>query len=268
MQEMPLTPDDINASYQGSNPFKGFDPSTRAWNWKDVLLISLSSIVFMVIALVPAIALLTLNAPIKEDKPVMNLLGISIASLAAEAIALIAGVVLFGKLRRKYTWAQLGFTNVGWVWWVYSLALTFFAAVLGGAVAVAIQTVMGLPKDNPQLQAIAPAGFSWPAAIAITFLGGIAVPIAEELFFRAVIHRWASERWGVVIGSLLSSFLFGLAHISPPLIGFAFVMGLVIAFVYTQTKSLVPGLIIHIINNTLKIMLIYALLAFGVPLQR
>ena len=82
---------------------------------------------------------------------------------------------------------------------------------------------------------LAPVGFSWPAAIAMTVLGGIAVPVAEEVFFRAVIHRWASQRWGVVVGSLLSSLLFGLAHVSPPLIAFAFVMGLVIAFTYEYT---------------------------------
>ncbi len=247
-----------------NNPAK---PPARTWNWKDVLLITLSSIAFMLVLLVPAAALLTYNAPLKNGAPQMNLLGLSIAALAAEAVALIAGVVLFGKLRRKYSWAQLGFKSVSLSWWLVAFVLTVAAAIIGGIAAVLVQLMLGLPQENPQLEMLAPVGFSWPAAIAMTFLGGIAVPVAEELFFRAVIHRWASERWGVVVGSLLGSFLFGLAHVSPPLIAFAFVMGLVIAFVYERTQSLVPGLIIHIINNTLKIMLIYALLAFGVPLQ-
>jgi hypothetical protein len=238
----------------------------RAWNWKDVLLITLSSVAFMLVILVPAVALLTWNAPITDGQPKMNLLGISIAALAAEAVGLFAAVFIFGKLRRKYSWAHLGFKSVDVGWWAAAFLLTIAAAIVGGMAAVLVQLVLGLPNENPQLEALAPVGFSWPAAIAMTVLGGIAVPVAEELFFRAVIHRWASEKWGAVIGSLLSSFLFGLAHVSPPLIAFAFVMGLVIAFTYEQTKSLVPGLIIHIINNTLKIILIYALLAFGVPL--
>ena len=123
---------------------------TRLWNWKDVLLISLSSIAFMLIALVPAAVLITVNAPIKQVCNLqMNLLGLSIAALAAEAIALFAAVFLFGKLRRGYSWAQLGFKPVSLTWWAASLLLTFAAAIVGGMAAVLVQLALGLPQQNP-----------------------------------------------------------------------------------------------------------------------
>lgn len=237
------------------------------WRGLDVLFICVASVVLLIVSAIPPLVVLGLVAPAanpRSQSPI-NLLGISIVGLAAEALALSAAVILFGKLRRKYSWRQLGFTHVSLSWWAYAIFLTFAAAVVGGIAAVLVQLALGLPQSNEQLKAIAPAGFSWLAAIAMTLLGGVAVPVAEELLFRAVIHRWASEKWGFWVGALLSSFLFGLAHISPPIIAFAFVMGLVIAYTYEQTKSLVPGLIIHIVNNSIKIIFIYALLAFGVP---
>ena len=239
------------------------------WRGKDVLIIALASIGLMLLLMLPPVGALMLanraNA-IALTTP-QNLLVISAVSFAAEAIGLIAAVWWFGLRRRKISWAEIGLRPISLGWVVASVVLTVVASVIGGAAAVLVQMLMGGDlNNNPQAQAIAPAGFSWPAAIVMTFLGGVAVPVGEEVFFRGVLHRWSSNKWGPIFGSIVSSLIFGLVHGFPAVIAFAFVMGLAIAFAYEQTKSLWPGIIIHIVNNSLKIALLYGVLANGLPI--
>lgn len=243
--------------------------SAPLWRGRDVLIIGLTSLGLMLGLMLPAVGLLMLvnrSNFVTFSNP-QNMLIISTIAFAAEAIGLIAAVWWFGLRRRKVSWAQIGLRPIASSWIVNSVMITIAAAIIGGAAAVFVQTLLGGdPNSNPQAQAIAPAGFSWPAAISMTFLGGIAVPIGEEIFFRGVLHQWASAKWGALIGSVVSSLVFGLSHGIPAIIAFAFVMGLAIAFAYEKTKSLWPGIIIHIINNSLKIALLYGLLANGLPL--
>ena len=80
----------------------------------------------------------------------------------------------------------------------------------------------------------------------------IIAPIAEEYLFRGLMMRkmlkWNISPWYAIIAS---SILFGLIHLNPAQIPGAIILGLVMAWMCYRTKSLIPGIIIHIINNTL-----------------
>lgn len=76
----------------------------------------------------------------------------------------------------------------------------------------------------------------------------IVAPVAEEFIFRGVIlHRFAAK-WGVTSAILLSSCLFGIAHmnIHAISIGVSFIF---VALVYIQTQSLIVPIAFHAINN-------------------
>jgi len=80
----------------------------------------------------------------------------------------------------------------------------------------------------------------------------IIAPIAEEYLIRGVVMRkmlrWNISPWYAIIGS---SIMFGLTHINPAQIPGAIIMGIVMAWMCYRTRSLIPGIIIHITNNTL-----------------
>ncbi len=222
------------------------------------------AIVLIVLVLAPAVFWLRngLASP-SGSAASQTLLYINMVGLAAEAIGLIGAVWWVGLRRRHLTWREIGFRRIESIWLVIAPALTIGAAVVGGIAAVIVQLLLGTPGQNTQAQALAPAGFSWLGLIGMTLLGGVIVPIAEEVYFRGVLHRWARDKWGVLIGSLISSLLFGLIHGIPPVIAFAFIMGLVIAYAYEKSQSLWPGIIIHVINNSFKIVLLYLFVANG-----
>ena len=54
---------------------------------------------------------------------------------------------------------------------------------------------------------------------------------------------------GVLAAWLLSSAIFGIVHVHPTVVVNAFVMGLVLAFIYLRTDSLWSAIILHAVNN-------------------
>ena len=60
--------------------------------------------------------------------------------------------------------------------------------------------------------------------------------------------RWNISPWYAIIAS---SIMFGLIHLNPAQIPGAIIMGIVMAWMCYRTRSLIPGIIIHITNNTL-----------------
>ena len=237
----------------------------RGITGRGLLLASLASIALMLACLAPAVIVFGIRMTQRKMTALTSddLLIISALGLLAEAFGLIVAVWWFGKRRRKLSWREFGFRPVSANWVLAAIGLTFAVSIIGGALGVLAQQGFGLPAENPQIKALAPAGFSWPAAIGITLLGGVLVPIAEEMFFRGMLHRWARDKWGFAAGALISASVFGAIHVIPLVIPFAILMGLAASWAYERTGSLLPGLIIHIINNTVKITLVYAVLARG-----
>lgn len=90
------------------------------------------------------------------------------------------------------------------------------------------------------------------------FVTVLVAPVLEEIFFRGILLRdisicWGS-RWGIIVSSLIFSALhFNLVQAIP-----AFLMGMVMGYVYIRTnKGLVNVIIIHIINNLMASVSLY-----------
>ena len=85
---------------------------------------------------------------------------------------------------------------------------------------------------------------------------GIAVvgPVCEELVFREAIQG-SLERSGKPfwLAAVVSALCFGIIHLNPAQIPFAFIMGLILAVIYHKTGNAVVTSIIHILNNSLAV---------------
>ncbi len=80
---------------------------------------------------------------------------------------------------------------------------------------------------------------------------GLLAPLAEELVFRGavlkVLLQWAKHPW---LAIAISALLFGAAHMNPAQLPHAFLIGLLLGWMYYRTDSIVPGVVYHWINNT------------------
>jgi membrane protease YdiL (CAAX protease family) len=83
----------------------------------------------------------------------------------------------------------------------------------------------------------------------------IAAPISEEVCFRGMLFGGLRERWPRVAAALLSGLIFGALHAFtglsavPPLIAFGFIL----ALLYEKTGSIVPGILLHMLNNSVAL---------------
>ncbi len=83
---------------------------------------------------------------------------------------------------------------------------------------------------------------------------GILAPVAEEVVFRGAILRvllkvFSQERRWVAI--MLSALLFAAAHGNMAQIPHAFLIGLLLGWMYYRTGSIFPGLVMHWVNNSI-----------------
>ncbi|SMC88681.1 CPBP family intramembrane glutamic endopeptidase [Moheibacter sediminis] len=84
----------------------------------------------------------------------------------------------------------------------------------------------------------------------------ILAPILEEILFRGILLRGMLHQ-GInpAIAIILSSILFGLAHMNPWQFIGAGILGAIFAYIYYRTKSLWICIFLHSLNNTISFIL-------------
>ena len=107
-----------------------------------------------------------------------------------------------------------------------------------------------IPAFNPlqeQTNEFAQAGNYW-----ISFLALVVIPpLVEEIVFRGYLFPALSKRWGVVIGAVFSSLLFGAAHLQLNVTIYTLILGVILCMMYYRLGSIWPGIIFHSLNNYL-----------------
>lgn len=80
----------------------------------------------------------------------------------------------------------------------------------------------------------------------------IMAPLVEELLFRGAIQGYMLRKGMKPLNAILiASAIFGIVHMNPIQIPFAFAIGLTCGWLYYRTGSVVPGIIGHFINNSI-----------------
>ena len=241
------------------------EENKQTWSFLDLIIILLGigiifAISFFILRWLSNLA--NLNIDVVSEPTTAQSLGLA----AVEAIALLAGVYFFGLRRLHYRWKDIGFKKIQSKWLFATISISIIVIPLSGLITILVVLALGLPLENPQLEFLIPEDFSWISGIGLFILGGIVVPIAEEVFFRGVLYKWLRERWGVFIGVSVSSLIFGLVHIDIAIAATAFILGIVLALVYEYSNSVWTAILIHIINNSVKIILLYLLFVLGIPM--
>ena len=77
----------------------------------------------------------------------------------------------------------------------------------------------------------------------------IAAPILEELIFRGIILDGLFKKYSPVTSIIISSIIFGLAHLNPWQFVAGFVIGIFAGWIYYKSKSLSLVIIIHAAVN-------------------
>ena len=79
----------------------------------------------------------------------------------------------------------------------------------------------------------------------------ILAPIYEEILFRGILLRRFTLRWSPQKSIIISSIIFGIIHLNPINVIFAFALGCVLGYAYLKTKNIVVPMLLHSFNNFL-----------------
>lgn len=81
-------------------------------------------------------------------------------------------------------------------------------------------------------------------------------PFCEEIFFRGFVFQGLRRGMPVGWAIVFSALLFGVAHADPGSFAVLFIIGIALAFLRWRTKSIWPGMILHMLNNGIGAMVI------------
>jgi membrane protease YdiL (CAAX protease family) len=86
---------------------------------------------------------------------------------------------------------------------------------------------------------------------------GICGPILEEILFRGIILDGFLTRYQPGKAIFWSAFLFGLFHLNPWQFIPGFLTGLLLGYIYLKTRSLIPVILLHLVNNSFSYLIMY-----------
>jgi uncharacterized protein len=131
------------------------------------------------------------------------------------------------------------------------------ALFLAAAVVSALLAAIGVRQNQlERFQGVENAPL--PAFLVSVLAGCVLAPFAEELFFRGYLFQTFRIRYGAVWAYVFSAGLFAVVHTNFAAAAPIFVLGLILAYIFQRSGSLIPGMIAHGLNNAIAFVLLYA----------
>ena len=96
-----------------------------------------------------------------------------------------------------------------------------------------------------------------------SLFAAIAGPIMEEIFFRGFMYNAIKKHIGVFWGILITASIFSFLHAH--VVGFMpiMILGILLAYLYEKTGSLIPSITVHITHNLASLFMVFLMKALN-----
>lgn len=237
-------------------------PQRVRWTFWDLLIVALITVVISGLSVVVLRAVLPATG--LDLRSVAVNLGANGTIYLAVVVAVLVGIVL----RQRGTWREIGFRRTS-PWWALLVLGIFTVQIVSLAGAnLLVQRFTG-PFVNPQIAELTDGhGFSWLNFAVVFVVGAIIAPIVEEMTFRGLLYQWLRSRAGIVVAVVVTAALFAAAHRILPLFPAFFLISVIFALAFEWSQSLWVTIALHMLQNSLAIIALYALQASGIQLPR
>ncbi len=109
-----------------------------------------------------------------------------------------------------------------------------------------LQLLFGAGEIQNVMDAIAPSSFS--AGIVTLIFTAFVAPIFEEIIYRHLLLR-SLKPIGDTPAIIISALVFGLAHGNFDQFAYAFLSGIIFGLMAVRYDTIIPGMVLHLINN-------------------
>lgn len=139
---------------------------------------------------------------------------------------------------------------------VLNSGLTFFAAcflgslagIFADAVAGILDSLFGTGEIPDAMEGTLPSQGETGSFGVMFFFVAVAAPVFEELIFRKLLLQ-PLRRHGDWFAIIMTALMFGLYHGNFDQMPYAFVVGVLFALLAVNTNSVIPSMILHLLNN-------------------
>lgn len=129
--------------------------------------------------------------------------------------------------------------------------------VLGMSAAISVNVIVSISqiaRFSPKYQEVSQAIYSGSLFMEVVS-AVIAAPILEELFFRGMIYKRLRDMVNVKAAVIISALFFGAFHGNLVQFVYAFIIGLMIAYVYEKFKTIWASIIFHVGANLISVLI-------------
>jgi len=191
--------------------------------------------------------------PFLEDRHNLRLM----LSATIADIAVISAVLFYVRAERRQALSSLGLTAKGFLVNIRYGVLSYvglmpvLAAVMFGSsnlfryfnIPVEPQPVLIILKEETHI----------PSLVYMCFFTSLLGPVLEEIFFRGFVYGVLRKRTGVFWGIVLSAAFFAYIHANLASFFPILCLGILLAYLYEKTGSLIPSITVHAIHNSLSL---------------
>ena len=208
----------------------------------------LSAVLIIAMFGAAVVAIVAANDPsVDAADPPVNLV-LALTALQDAAFVFAAWITIrlvLGSAPRE----QFGLVRVRKIWPAVGWAAAIY---IGFWLITALLTAIDKPDDQQLVSDV-------KAEDSVLILGGyfvlicVIAPLVEEFFFRGFIYTVLWKRLGPIWGAVITGAVFGLGHAPAPWVSLAAlaVFGFGLCLLYWRTGSIVPGMALHALNNSI-----------------
>ena len=183
--------------------------------------------------------------PLLDGVPKEQRAGVWIVGSFCITLIIIILLLLPERKIHVRTQASIG-TSITWA--ILGLIMLFIAQTVA---AILEQMLFGEPRQSQNTAQIIHLAKVSPYVVIVVSIVG---PILEEIIFRKIIFGSIYKKTNFIIGAIVSSLLFALAHMDNHILVYAFV-GFTLAYLYKKTGRIWVSMFAHAGMNTVVVLL-------------
>jgi membrane protease YdiL (CAAX protease family) len=251
----------LPALLSGRFDIRSLSPPTAKWNIWDVCKVVILFLFFGYILLLSE-AFLSKVFPIFKTNNFRMVVNSSILDILA-----VVFIIYFTVIRYKEPFAALGISAKNFLKNVFYGVIGYVALIPALIVILAITAaVINITNYVPQRQPVVELFLKERDVTFLTYSGIFAAvigPIIEELFFRGFMYGALKKYIGIFWAVAATSCLFAALHAHA--VGFFPIMalGMLLAYIYEKTGTLVSSVTIHMIHNLGMVFLVFLVKKIG-----
>lgn len=185
-----------------------------------------------------------------------NMLDILSTIIVQGGVMFLMSVGLFSLIKKqkfKTTLKDFGYNKIGWKPILLSILIGIFCYFFNIFVSSFFSTIISLCgyEKAPSFSYVSSSDYSVGTFIIQVIVVALVPAICEETAHRGLLLN-GFKGMGIKNAMIISSLLFGLMHLNVNQFFYATILGFLIALSVVLSKSIIPAIIIHFLNNFLS----------------